>query len=207
MIRVVPLDQEILKPAFELATEIFIRHSTLHQALGIGLDAYRDYLHPSFVDMINDELSVVAIDEATEKLIGCLIACDFYKVLETSPNASGLFKPLEALTNALCKQYRQKRSIGPGEVTLVDMGAVVESASGGGVYQKLRDFAQKGAKQAGFSRVVGELSSCATQHVVLNRLGHQNVAEIRFQEFELDGVFPFSSITEPPSIILAEGIL
>ena len=55
--------------------------------------------------------------------------------------------------------------------------------------------------------MIGELSSVATQHVVLNRLQHRSVAEIRFDTFEYAGGYPFRGISDPPSIVLAEGDL
>ena len=42
---------------------------------------------------------------------------------------------------------------------------------------------------------------------LLEKMGHRTAAEIAFERFEWNGTRPFASITSPPSIILAEGML
>ncbi|MDJ0613583.1 MAG: hypothetical protein QNJ29_07875 [Rhizobiaceae bacterium] len=201
------LSEEHMAPAFELATEVFVESSTLHQALGISLEEYRIYLRPSFEACVSEEFSIVATEPATGEVIGCLIATDFRQHLNAANTATGKFAPLAALTTELCRQYKSKRTIDPGDALLIDMGAVRPSTAGMGIYQKMRDAAQINAKEAGYKTVVGELSSASTQHVVLNKFGHAKLAEVKFAEFEIDGKFPFAKITEPNSIILVEGNL
>ncbi len=201
-----PLGPEQADAAFELATRVFAAGSTLHTALGIGLAEYRDYLRPQFGSMLAEGLSVAATTEPGGALAGCLLATDLAGTMH--PGAvSAKFAPLAALTEALCRQYRQFRDFGAGEVVLIDMAAISEGYACRGVYQALRQAAQERAREKGYAWVVGELSSVATQHVALNRLGHQKRAEIRFAEFEHGGARPFAAITEPLSIILAEGAL
>ena len=207
MITVDGLDDKLADAAFSVASKVFVANSTLHRALGIELDEYRAYLRPSFDAMVLEGLSVVAIDQNSSEVAGCLIASDFHQHLYASTLSVGKLRPLAALTSALCSQYRKVRTTKPGEVVLIDMGAVSGIAAGKGIYQKMRNAAQLIAWEKGYKRVVGELSSAATQHVVLERLGHQKVAEVRFTGFEVDGGYPFSSITDPESIVLAEGVL
>lgn len=193
--------------AFELATKVFIAGSTLHMALDIGLNDYRKYLRRSFEAMIAEGLSVVAIDQDNEEVIGCLIVSDFHRHISPSFNGDCKFAPLAALTSELCAQYQSYRSINSGQAILVDMGAMSSNASGKGIYQQMRSFVQENAKQLGFKSVVGELSSSATQHVVLEKMGHKKIAEVFFKDFKYAGQKPFNSINNPLSIILAEGEL
>lgn len=193
--------------AFALATEAFIAGSTLHRALGIGLNEYRAYLRPSFEAMVEEDLSVAAFEDEGCKMVGCLILTDFHQPLERKASATGKFAPLAALTQALCAEYNKQRSMTVGEVVLADMGAVSDRATGTGTYQKMRAEAQRLARKKGFTRIVGELSSRATQHVVLDKLGHEKICEVTFAGFEYAGQFPFRSITEPESIVLAEGLI
>ena len=53
----------------------------------------------------------------------------------------------------------------------------------------------------------GELTSTATQKVVLEKMGHRKSAEIAFAEFTLNGRLPFATITDPKTVILAEETL
>jgi len=201
------LTPDSLEPAFELASEVFVNSSTLHRALNIGLREYRSYLLPSFEQMIDEGLSVMARNDETGEVVGCLIATDFAPQSDEGIEVRGKFTPLAALTQSLCRQYHEHRSIVTGQVVLADMGVVSESALGTGVYQRMRDALCLYAQRRGFDRIVGELSSAATQHVVIEKLGHEVCAEIVFADFEFDGERPFNSITEPRSIILAEGTL
>ena len=192
--------------AFALATQVFVEHGTLHRALGADLETYRAYLRPEFQAMVDEGLSVCAVDPSG-RMLGCMIVVDFHGPLRAAPGRHPVFAPVSALMSALGAAYARQYTIAPGEVILIDMGAVVTEATGAGVYRAMRAKVQRIAGTRGFRRVVGELSSAATQHVVLNRLGHKKIAEIAFAGFEHQGKRPFASITDPPGIILAEGDL
>ncbi|MGI9389290.1 MAG: hypothetical protein ACR2O1_04460 [Boseongicola sp.] len=202
-----PLDRTYLEPAFKLATRVFIEASTLHRALAVGLNEYQDYLRPSFEKMVDEGLSFAATDAESGRLMGCLIVSDFCNQIAASFPDNPKFAPMSVLTAELTDQYTQKRSISVGEAILVDMGAVSVDARGQGIYQLMRAAVHDAARNQGFKWVVGELSSSATQHVVLNALGHSKMAEVFFDSFEFEGDYPFRAIEAPPSIILAEGEL
>ncbi|WP_146345186.1 hypothetical protein [Falsiphaeobacter marinintestinus] len=206
-IQILPLTKDRMPEAFALATKVFIDASTLHRVLGVDVDIYREYLRAPFQQMIEQGLSVAAIDTATDKMVGCLILSDY--VCQPSADVARFptFLPLSALAGELDQQYRAKRTLAPGQAALVDMGAVSPDAGGSGIYQMLRSKAHKIAREKGFRWIIGELSSAATQHVILTRLGHKKMAEVRFDSFQINGRCPFRKITEPPSIILAEGPL
>ena len=207
-----PLTKTQFEQAFLLASEVFVTDSSLHKALGVERDAYRNYLRPSFFKMLEEDLSVGAFDQNNNALLGVLIAGDFYKSItpirphKAAPIAPQ-FQPIAALSEALGAIYWEQRPITPGETVLVDMAAVHPAARGRGLYRKLRTFFADYAGQRGYRHVVGELSSSATQKVVLDDLGHRSCTAIEFANFTYDSHFPFRSITEPTHIILAEGRL
>ena len=200
-----PLTPTHQQAAFDLVTEVFVNASTLHKALNISLEEYRPYLKASYEDMASSGLSVVAIDTNTEKVIGCLIGCDFYDHIKNKSIALPKFAPLSALSTALCQSFIEQRRPKLGEIAYLDMAAIAPAYLGQGIYQEMRRFAHANAKKLGFQSVIGELSSAATQHFVLKKLGHIKRAEVSFEHFEDNGTKPFQSIKEPKSIILAEG--
>ena len=110
-----PLDRDLMHPAFLLATETFVEGSTLHRALGVRLSEYRDYLRPSFEEIVEEGLSVGAINRESDILVGCLIVTDFHHQLSATIGRIPKFAPLSALTAELTRQYVLKRSIGAGE--------------------------------------------------------------------------------------------
>ncbi len=201
------LDAARLDAAFNLATQVFTEASTLHRALKIGLNEYREHLRHPFEMMVSEGLSIAATDNHSCDLVGCLIVTDFSNQLVEKANPSQKFAPLSALTKDLCRQYQRKRLISAADAILVDMAAVSKEAGGGGIYKQMRAAADGFARSRGFKLVIGELSSPVTQHVVLERLGHRKMAEINFAEFQYGNERPFHTIQKPPSIILSEGDL
>ena len=175
--------------------------STLHKALGVDLSTYRKNLRPSFEAMVAQGLSFLAMDG--DRCIGAIIATDLLDTITETPADT----PVAALTQSLTQTYLATRSPARGEALLVDMAAVHPDAQGLGVYPALRAALHDAARQKGWRYVVGELSSPATQAVVLGKMGHTKMAEIAFKDFEWNGTRPFAAITSPPSIILAEGRL
>jgi hypothetical protein len=202
-----PLTAAYADRAFDLATQTFVNGSSLHKARGILLTEYRDHLGKSFGSMIDEGLSVMAVDPQTDMLGGCMIVTDYHNRLDKTGPTHPRFAAHGAMTTELIRQYAAHQPIEPGLIILVDMAAVPPSNAGAGLYQSMRAAVHDIAKQNGFRRVVGELSSTTTQHVVLTRLGHKKRAEVTFAAFEFDGEYPYQSIQNPPSYILAEGEL
>ena len=87
------------------------------------------------------------------------------------------------------------------------MAAVLPAHTGKGIYQALRTEISIRAKSLGYKYIIGELTSTATQKVVLEKMGHRKSAEIAFAEFTLNGRLPFATITDPKTVILAEETL
>jgi len=193
--------------AFNIACDVFVNASVLHTAVGVTLEDYRRYMHTPFNAMQKQGLSLVAIDSRSNEIIGCLVACDYADQATNSIETPPVLRPVNALLCDLETRYRANRQINPGEYMLVDMAAVKPAARGLGLYSELRLAAHRIGQQSGFKRVVGELSSAATQHLCFNRLGHHICAEIHYASFEYSNHKPFASISEPPSIMLAEGKL
>jgi len=87
------------------------------------------------------------------------------------------------------------------------MAVVSSSYRHRGVYRRLREVVHCVGHNAGFKRVVGELSSAATQRVCVAEFGHTVCAEIHYDAFEFSGRRPFCLIRDPCSIQLVEGEL
>lgn len=202
---ILPLDAGRVDAAFDLATRVFATRSTLHRALDIDLADYRRALRAPFEAMVAEGHSFVAIN-ARDQVIGCVIAGD---ITLSHPTGEPLDKlePVTALTQRLTAAYIAHRHPKPGEAVLIDMAAVAEGYGGQGLYRRLRLACQDAARAHGFRRVVGELSSAATQAVVLGQMGHRRVAEVDLSALEFDGWRPFAGILDPNSVVLAEGEL
>ena len=201
-----PLDTQDAEVAFDLIASVFARDSSIHKALKIAEDEYRDYLRPSFLAMTDEGHSLVA-KSRSGKVLGCLVATDAYSGSAFVDDASDKFAPISALTRALLASSSFRSPETDGEVLLVDMAAVAPEARGRGLYRRLRIAIEAHAKAQGFQRIIGELSSVETQAVVLQEMGHRSIAEIAFDAFEHRGTFPFARIEVPKKIVLSEQIL
>ena len=199
------LDESRAEQAFALASLNFATQSVLHKTLGADLEEYRAYLRPTFFDDLGNGLSLMATNPDSGELMGVLVVRDFRKqrfagdlpYQDKYDQISALFEELEAI-------YLQTRQLAPGDALLVDMAAVPSAHTGKGIYQALRAEISIRAKSLGYKYIIGELTSSATQTVVLEKLGHRKCAEIAFAGFTLKGTRPFASITDPKTVILAE---
>ena len=202
------LDESRAEQAFALASLNFATQSVLHKTIAADLQEYRAYLRPTFLDDLGNGLSLMATDPNSGELMGILVVRDFRKqrfagdlpYQEKYDQISALFEELEAI-------YMQAMHLAPGDALLVDMAAVPLAHTGKGIYQALRAEISTRAKSLGYKYIIGELTSSATQKVVLEKMGHRKRAEIAFAGFTLNGTRPFASITDPKTVILAEETL
>lgn len=201
------LTSESAADAFSLACEVFVDASVLHSATGVTIEEYQNYMNDSFDAMWRQGLSLVACNRQTNELIGCLVACDYLTQGQNLSSIPDRLKPVNALLNRLDEMYQEFRDVKPAQCMLVDMAVVSPAARGKGIYKKLREAVHKIGREEGFSVVVGELSSAATQALCVNQLQHKICAEIEYSSFMYEDHYPFSAIKTPRSIVLTEGKL
>jgi len=206
-IEIQSMTKDHAQEALALSCEVFVEASALHSAIDISVKEYRQYMDAPFRAMVCQGLSLVAVDTKTGKLVGCLVACDYLTQGQKSTMVPDKLKPVNALLSSLDDTYRKIRQLQTGQCMLVDMAVVTPTERGLGIYSRLRETAHKTGQDAGFSLVVGELSSAATQHLCVNHYKHRIYAEIEYSTFKYMGKTPFSSIKTPRSILLAEGAL
>jgi GNAT superfamily N-acetyltransferase len=206
-ISILPLDPALPELAFDLICHAFVRNSVLHRALQITTKEYRDYAAPWFELIVQQGFSIVAVDNNTQQVAGCLLACDYANQVSNPSVVPEKFRPLSALLARLDYLYCEGNKPAFGEQLLIDIAVVDPDFEGRGVYTQLRRYVQHMARSAGFRLVVGELSSAATQSVCVNKFGHRVCAEVEYSQFEFEGELPFASIDDPSGIQLVVGEL
>jgi len=70
------MTNDVSDQAFSLVCDVFVDASVLHTAMNVSLVEYRCYMASSFAAMREQNFSLVAIDNKTNKMVGCLLACD-----------------------------------------------------------------------------------------------------------------------------------
>lgn len=201
------LDQSHREAALSLICEQFTKGSVLHHAMRISADEYNSHIQKSIDSAIDEKLSAAALDSESNEMLGCLIATEFTFEQADLSLLPDKFRPITALINELEEKYAQLREIKSGQIILVDLAIVSDAARGLGIYSKLRRSAHDVGRKRGFEYVIGELSSAATQHLCVAKLGHSIVADIGYADFEFEGSHPFEGIQDPPSIQLVEAKL
>ncbi len=204
---IVPLRKQHRDDALSLVCNQFATGSVLHKAMKIGVDEYRLHIQEAFNIAIEEELSVIAIDSESGQVLGCLIATEFVVKRTDITLLPPKFRPIKSLLENLEEIYVRSKKIARGEYMLVDLAIVSDTARGQGIYSKLRSAVHDIGRKRHFKYVVGELSSAATQHLCVEKLGQSVKAEITYANFDYEGSFPFKSIQVPPSIQLAESRL
>jgi len=196
-----PHSEEILT----LVCEEFCSNSTLHKALGIGTEEYREAMTDGWHDYLfsGPVAPLLATGTDNNKILACIIPAPFpsdFKDFQTLPEIQ---QAIPALLAELETRYLQKYKP-PEKSLLVDIAVVAADAANTGIYQQLRLALERNAADAGFEKIFGELSSAATQRVCVEKFKHKLVAEIPYQKFTYKNRKPFASISSPESIQLVE---
>lgn len=198
------LTADLYELALKLAVDVFLRGSVLHKIAGLEKDSYLNCLRPAFVENAKQNMSVVALDEQGN-VIGCVIACDFTKQGAVLSHKN--LRPMQALFSELETQYLKHRPVSHGTSVLIDMACVHPDHLKGGIYTRMRNAVHDLARQQGFTYVIGELSSVATQRLVVEKMGHKVIVSVAFSDFQFEGLTPFQTIHNPKAIVLTEGLL
>ena len=188
---------------FEMVCNQFVNTSPIHVALGISPLEYSNHLSKDWESYIHEGPlgSLVACDPDNGEIRGCMITADFPSCFKNSASLPLSQKTVSALLQELEELYLSENR-NKEKSLLVDIAVVPDQFSNRGIYQQLRHRLQDLAVKNGFKRIFGELSSAATQHVCINKLHQQTVAEVFYKDFNFAGSRPFADILEPPSIKL-----
>ncbi len=160
-----------------------------------------------FKAMWQQGLSLIATDAVTNEILGCIVSCDYASLPQNANSLPEKIKPVNALLENLEEQYRKTHRALPGECLLIDMAVVKPTSRERGIYTQLRSHAHNIGSDFGFTKVIGELSSAATQRLCVDQLGHKVCAQIEYASFNYENTTPFSNIKDPSSIVLVEAML
>lgn len=167
----------------------------------------RTYIEEYLIrDSLDSGLSVVAIDQSTGEIAGCILVTDFGTEKGGDPTRlSANFLPIVVLLEDLDRIFRQVMGyIPPGQVAHVVIEGVSQQYMNSGIARNLFGKAFGIAKSKGFSGGLAEATGPAMQHLG-EKWGATNGAEIKYQDFEFENTKPFAGITVVPSCIMYYG--
>ncbi|XP_070549543.1 uncharacterized protein [Ptychodera flava] len=202
----VKLDESHGTDAIALMTQILMNKEPVFSCRKVPFDIAREFNEAIVNRAIRDEVSVVAIDTATNKVVGVMANLlvsgasevdEVYAKCEPSEWLSPVFVLLEKLKERFY-QLEEVRKIMSRERQFMNVSIVVVSDGyhGRGITRQLLEKSTEMGKSKGARMVYSELTSPISQHIFKTTPGFVQVGElIEYREFQSDGVKPFAGMS------------
>ncbi len=182
-----------------VVAEAFAGYEPMMVSQNIPVDRMANYLRSLGPVLAQEELAVVARDIKTDEIVAALITRDFTDML--SDEGEG---PINAILNALDRQYIQTRTIRRGEYVHLNLLAVARQHTGRAVAQNVVRLCLENGIRKGYRTAVTEATGLVSQHLFRETHGFVARHEISYQTFIYQGRRPFASIKKHPSVILMD---
>lgn len=179
-------------------SEVFADNEPLAHHLGVTTDEMFSFTSRYYPLIVKDQLSVVAIDEATEKCVGARITEDYVQpdpppdlFDRISPRLVPVFSFLDHLAEKFKRSHKPKR----GQYIHMFMVAVKPQYTNRGIAPRMNLLAFQRALELGYTHAVTEPTGCISQHILRNKFGFDLVHEENYDDFTINGVQVFSGMT------------
>lgn len=173
---------------------VFSRHDPMAVARGVTAAEFTDLVRLFGLQAVGDELTIVARASPTGEMVGALLTED-----SSSAPPSGIerlsprFDPVFDFMGQLDAEYRQGKSVPPGQWLHLFLLGVVQPFGGRGVGQQLVSSCLDNGARKGYRRAVTEATSSASQHIFRK---HGFVERVRrsYRDYRYQGEAVFASI-------------
>ena len=207
-IRYEMLSQANLEGTIRCVSRAFTRNEPMSRHLGISYKEFLYFARHCYPVLIEQELSLVAVDTTRNEVIGARISEDFYLAGGGDiPGLSNKFLPLFAMLEKLSNYYGNHRGIVKGRYVHMFMVAVDEAYTKQGIAPTMYRIFIRHALERGFTHAVTEPTGLISQHILRNKFGFRVVHEIPYQEFEYEGRLVFQNLKGHKSAMLMEKAL
>src|SRR5262245_48666969 len=198
-------DTDALDEMALVVAEAFRRDEPMTVARDVPLHEFVDFVKLLAPKAQREELTVLARDQETGRVIGAMIADDFASAppegLELLDEA---FEPVFALLGELDEQYKKGRSLGAGEYLHLFMIAVDHRHKGRKVAQNLVRACLENGAGTGYHTAVTEATGAISQHIFRSKFGFQGRLEILYKTFVYGGRRVFASVEGHTGTILMD---
>jgi|SRR5215470_4854948 len=173
-------------------------------AMGLTFNDFEQFVDLLCPPAVAGELTIVARDFETRQIAGVMLTDDFAVPPDLKPSQfSEKFLPILAMLDSLDEQYRQGRSIVPGQYLHLFMLAVDEQFAGRGIATQLVSACLENGRQKGYTHAVTEATGVISQHV-FRKLGFVERDRISYQDYRYKGKPVFASIRDHEAAILMD---
>lgn len=192
------LAEDNLKSAIECISSTFYFGEPMTKALDITLEEFKYFAEIFLRKAVLDQLSVVAKDNITGKVVGVLIAEDFMTEPPASiETVSPKFLPIFQLLGTLDEKYKEKYPVKLGEMYHIFMVGVYKEYPG--LSLPLTRTAEIIAREKGYIAAIAETTGPISHKIYTKRLGFkelEDIEPINYAKFEYYGKHVFASISE-----------
>lgn len=190
-----------------MAADAFARYEPVISSLGISLEDFAGFVRLLGPKVEQEELTVIARDQKTDRIIGAMITDDF--AVEPSENIRQFgdnFEPMWAVLDELDTQYKQGRILSQGEYLHLFLLAVDHRQSGKNIAKNLVKTCLKNGIKKGYKTGVVEATGVVSQHI-FRKFGFMDCFEAPYKKFTFQGKRVFESIKDHHGIILMDKAL
>lgn len=173
-------------------------------AQNLSVQDFQHYIELLGEWLVEANLSVIAKDRASSRVVGALIAGDFAaeSPLEIG-QISHKFTPIFALFQSLEDAYKQGKSIARNEYLHLYMLAVVPQSRGKGVAHTLVSTALGLGRAQGYKTALTEAANPTSQHI-FRKAGFVPRHEILYSQFVYEDNLVFAEVTNADRTVLMD---
>lgn len=188
--------------AMQCASAAFQNTNTIVSHLGMEERDFMPFLEQLLEHALVDELSWVATDNSTGKIVGIAIstdiANDYMPPLTTGTKLDAMLK----LVYDLWAPYIEEMNVNKGTVLHGYLSGVLQDYQRLGILNELFRFSNTWAYGKGYKMVMGEASSQYSLNFVRKWPYLKEINEIIYENYEIDGKKPFYGIKTHEKCVL-----
>jgi len=200
------LSEQNLFGAVRCVSHAFTSNEPMSRHLGITPEDFIVFASAYYRELIDEKLSLVAIDERSSQVIGVRISEDYCKQDEDFfvDGLSPRFTPLFALLGELSDYFKNNHQVSPGTYAHLFMVAVADGFTRRGIAPNMYKLFLDIAMKRGYTYAVTEPTGLISQHVLLKKFGFRELHRINYHDFEFEGTYPFATIKDHTCAMLLE---
>lgn len=196
--------EKISSESVEEAANLMVTTFNAHEPLAIVNTAppqeFADFILYLTEKSSEQGLGFVAKEATTNKVIGAVLSSDLAESVNSNDDEQD--NPIAALIGQLNRLYFKEQQLPEGTYLNIKFVAMDSGFKGKGVVLDLISTCINEAKHKGYKYAQAEATGNISQHIFNNKLGFDEKALIKYNEFSFAGQKPFSAITEHEGIKL-----
>ncbi len=183
-----------LDNATDCVCKTFLLNEPIATHLQMVEENFRPFIHQLLTHALQDQLSWVAADKKTEKVIGALVATDlandFQPTTLSDPKLLRVFRFLDDLW----APFINETNVPKGLVAHAYMGAVLPEYQRSGIINTMYAIAYRSAWERGYRKVMGEVTSSYSLNLLRKNPHATELNSIAYADYEQDKIKIFEGM-------------